>query len=75
MPWRAITSERPCRSHPLGRSPWAAAHHAGGALPPHSLTGDWAKPDVGGKRRVVSIAAQSENRQDFLIADLLSLFA
>jgi hypothetical protein len=30
---------------------------------------------VGGKRRVVSIAAQSENRQDFLIADLLSLFA
>jgi hypothetical protein len=72
MPLRAITSERPCASHPLGRSPGAALHQGGGALPSHGFTGDWARLGIGKESRNATSATQSTNSQGFLIATLLS---
>src|SRR6185369_8499337 len=42
MPLRAMTSERPCGSHPSARSPSTALHQAGFAVALHDWTGDCA---------------------------------
>src|SRR4029453_12385048 len=48
MPFRAITSERVCGTHPSARSPLTALHHGGVGGSVHIRTGgDWAgaKPE------------------------------
>jgi hypothetical protein len=42
MPLRDMTSERPCGTHPLGRSPRTALHQAGVGVWLQYFTGDCA---------------------------------
>jgi hypothetical protein len=70
---RAITSDRPWASHPLGRSPGAALHQTDGELPSQGFTDDWARAGIGRKRRVARSATQTKKIQGFLITALLSL--
>src|SRR5580704_15845002 len=55
MPFRAITSERVCGTHPSARSPRTALHHGGVGSSVHIRTGgDWAraKPESSSALRV-----------------------